>query len=217
MNLLDFALFVPVLLLSIVVHEVAHAWQARREGDTTAADQGRITLNPLAHLDIWGSVLVPVMLWASAGVMLGWAKPVPVDPRNFRHHPASDIRVSMAGIVSNLGLAVGFVAMAAVVGLLSPMLPTVAVTALGLIAAYGLFINLLLAFFNLLPIPPLDGSHVVANLLPRSLAAPYRKFGRFGLIAIMLLLILAPQTFSTLMAPVTWAFEFSMGLVGTIT
>jgi Zn-dependent protease len=217
MNLLDFALFVPVLLLSIVVHEVAHAWQARREGDTTAADQGRITLNPLAHLDIWGSVLVPVMLWASAGVMLGWAKPVPVDPRRFRDHPWSDIRVSMAGIVSNLGLAVGFLAMAAVVGLISPMLPTVAVTALGLIAAYGLFINLLLAFFNLLPIPPLDGSHVVANLLPHRLAIPYRKFGRFGLIAIMLLLILAPQTFSTILAPVTWVFRFSMGLVGSVT
>lgn len=215
-NLLDFALFVPVLLLSIVVHEVAHAWQARREGDTTAADEGRLTLNPLAHLDLWGSVLVPVMLWASAGVMLGWAKPVPVEPSRFRDHPWSDIRVSMAGIVSNLGLAVAFVGFAALVGLLTPMLPEVAATALGLLAAYGLFINLLLAFFNLLPIPPLDGSHVVSNLLPRRLAVPYRKFGQVGLIAIMVVLIFAPGLFGTIMAPVNWAYEFSMGLVGSV-
>jgi len=213
MNLVDFALFVPVLLLSIVVHEVAHAWQARREGDTTAEEEGRITLNPLAHLDLWGSVLVPVMLWASAGVMLGWARPVPVDPGRFREHPGSDIRVSMAGIVSNLGLAVGFLALAfAAVGL-APILPDIVSAGLGLVAAYGLFINLLLAFFNLLPIPPLDGSHVVASVLPRSLAVPYRKFGRLGLVAIMIVLIFAPGTFSTILAPVNWVFEFSMSLV----
>lgn len=213
MNLVDFALFVPVLLLSIVVHEVAHAWQARREGDTTAADQGRITLNPLAHLDLWGSVLVPIMLWASAGVMLGWARPVPVDASRFREHPWSDIRVSMAGIVSNLGLAVGFLALAFTAVGLAPILPDIVSTGLGLVAAYGLFINLLLAFFNLLPVPPLDGSHVVANLLPQRLAVPYRKFGQVGLIAIMVVLIFAPGTFSTILAPVNWAFEFSMSLV----
>jgi len=84
---------------------------------------------------------------------------------------------------------------------------------LGLVAAYGLFINLLLAFFNLLPIPPLDGSHVVASVLPRSLAVPYRKFGRLGLVAIMIVLIFAPGTFSTILAPVNWVFEFSMSLV----
>ncbi len=213
MNLVDFALFVPVLLLSIVVHEVAHAWQARREGDTTAADQGRITLNPLAHLDLWGSVLVPIMLWASAGVMLGWARPVPVDASRFREHPWSDIRVSMAGIVSNLGLSVGFLALAFTAVGLAPILPDIVSTGLGLVAAYGLFINLLLAFFNLLPVPPLDGSHVVANLLPQRLAVPYRKFGQVGLIAIMVVLIFAPGTFSTILAPVNWAFEFSMSLV----
>lgn len=217
MNLLDFALFVPVLLLSIVVHEVAHAWQARREGDTTAADQGRITLNPLVHLDLWGSVLVPVMLLASgANFLLGWAKPVPIESSRFRDHPWSDIRVSLAGIVSNIGLAVAFVAFAAVVGLFTPMLPEIVATALSLLAAYGLFINLLLAFFNLLPIPPLDGSHVVASLLPRRLAVPYRKFGQVGLIAIMVVLIFVPGLFGTIMAPVNWAYEFSMGLVGSV-
>ena len=214
MNPLEFAVLVPVLLLSIVVHEVAHAWQARREGDTTAADQGRITLNPIVHLDIWGSVLVPLLLWASsAGFLFGWAKPVPVDPRRFREHPWSDIRVSMAGIVSNVGLAVVFVAMAAVVGLLLPTLPRDVAAVLATVAGYGIFINLLLAFFNLLPIPPLDGSHVVANLLPPRLAAPYQRFGRFGVIAIMLVLIVSPGTFSIILSPVSWAYEQLVGLV----
>jgi Zn-dependent protease len=218
MNLLDFALFVPVLLLAIVVHEVAHAWQARREGDTTAADQGRITLNPLVHLDLFGSVLVPAMLWASsAGFLFGWAKPVPVNAARFRHHPGSDIRVSLAGIVSNLVLAVGFVLLAVLGGLLGPILPDVVRAALVPLTAYGVFINLLLAFFNLLPIPPLDGSHVVASLLPRRLAEPYRKFGQVGLIALMLVIFLKPSLFSSIMAPVNWAFEFSMGLVGSVT
>jgi len=157
---MDLALVIPVLLLSIVVHEVAHAWQARREGDSTAEELGRITLNPAKHLDLWGSVLVPGMLLASnAGILFGWAKPVPVDPRRFREHPWSDIRVSMAGIVSNLILAVAFTGLAVAVRGMAPLLPDTMLLGLGLVAGYGIFINLLLAFFNLLPIPPLDGSH----------------------------------------------------------
>ncbi|MDT8368207.1 MAG: site-2 protease family protein [Longimicrobiales bacterium] len=213
---MDFALLIPVLLLSIVVHEVAHAWQARREGDFTADELGRITLNPLRHLDLWGSFLVPAMLWVSAGVMLGWAKPVPVDPTRFRDHPGSDIRVSLAGIVSNLGLVVGFIGLAVATGTLAPLLPAFAVTGLETVAIYGIFINLLLAFFNLLPIPPLDGSHVVASLLPARLAAPYRRFGRFGLLTIMAILILAPGFFNLVMAPVNWGFELAARFVGAI-
>lgn len=214
---MEFALLIPILILSIVVHEVAHAWQARREGDTTAEDLGRITLNPIAHLDLWGSFLVPAMLWASAGVMLGWAKPVPVDPRRFREHPWSDIRVSMAGIVSNVMLAAGFIAFAFLASLISPFVAAEVEGVLLLIATYGIFINVLLAFFNLLPIPPLDGSHVVANLLPPRLAAPYRRFGQYGLLAMMAVLILWPSAFSTILAPVTWAVEASLRLVGAVT
>jgi len=212
---MEFALLIPVLLLSIVVHEVAHAWQARREGDSTAEELGRITLNPVKHLDLWGSVLVPGMLLASnAGILFGWAKPVPVNPSRFREHPWSDIRVSMAGIVSNIGLAVGFVALALAARGLAPLLPEAVVGGLGVVAAYGIFINLLLAFFNLLPIPPLDGSHVVANLLPDRLAEPYRRFGQVGVIALMVILIAAPGAFSTLMAPVYWTFDLLMRFVG---
>ena len=104
---MDFLLIIPVLLLSVVIHEVAHAWQALREGDTTARDLGRITLNPIPHLDPVGSIIVPVVLHLLPGSFLfGWAKPVPVNPRNFRNYRAGDIRVSLAGIVANLGLVV---------------------------------------------------------------------------------------------------------------
>src|SRR5687768_11656311 len=104
---MEFLVIAPVLLMSIVIHEVAHAWQARREGDFTAERLGRITLNPIRHMDPLGSVIVPLLLWRS-GMLFGWAKPVPVDPRNFREPKAGDIRVSLAGIVSNLGLALIF-------------------------------------------------------------------------------------------------------------
>jgi len=212
---MDFALIVPVLLLSIVVHEVAHAWQARREGDTTAEELGRITLNPLKHLDLWGSVLVPGMLVASnAGILFGWAKPVPVDPSRFREHPWSDVRVSMAGIVSNIGLAIGFALMALAVRGMAPLLPDLVLTGAGLVAGYGIFINLLLAFLNLLPIPPLDGSHVVAHLLPPRLADSYRRFGQLGLVALMVIMFVQPGLFGTLMSPVFWAFEAVMSVVG---
>ncbi len=210
---MEFALLAPILVLSIVVHEVAHAWQARREGDTTAEDQGRITMNPLVHLDLWGSFLVPAMLWATGGVLLGWAKPVPVDPRNFRDNPWSDIRVSMAGIVSNFILAACFVLFAVAVGLVSGALPEPLVVILNLIAVYGLFLNLLLAFFNLLPIPPLDGSHVVAHLLPPALARPYREFGRFGILVLLGLVLFVPSTFDYLYAPIRWIMTLSEAFV----
>lgn len=211
---MEFALFIPILLLSIVVHEVAHAWQARREGDRTAEEQGRITLNPLVHLDIWGSVVVPIALWATGGVLLGWAKPVPIDSRNFRDHPWSDIRVSLAGIVSNFILAFGFLLLAIVSGLLSASLPAPVPGALDAIATYGLFINLLLALFNLIPLPPLDGSHVMRHLLPSSLARPYQEFGRFGILVLIGLVLFVPQVFDVILAPVYGLMNASDAVVG---
>ncbi|MFG0253045.1 MAG: site-2 protease family protein [Phycisphaerales bacterium JB038] len=198
-----FALFVPILLASVVIHEVAHAWQARREGDPTAERLGRITLNPLPHLDLMGSIVVPAVLYSMGGLIFGWAKPVPVDPRNFRTHPWSDIRVSLAGIVSNLGLALVLTLLA------GPLLATGASEALRTALAYGIYLNLILAFFNLLPIPPLDGSHVVAHLLPPGAAVRYRRLGRYGILVLMALVFLLPDALSVLLAPVDWA----MGLV----
>lgn len=208
---MDFLLIVPVLLLSVVVHEVAHAWQALREGDTTARDLGRITLNPVPHLDPMGSIVVPLLLHFLPGNFLfGWAKPVPVNPRNYRNQRAGDIRVSLAGIVANLGLVVFFAAALALLPLLEGVLSPggQAGSTLFSILTYGVLINLILAYFNLIPIPPLDGSHVLKHLLPASLGARYMALGRYGIAILFLMLLVFPGGFATLLSPVFVAFDW---------
>lgn len=201
-------LLAPVLLASIVVHEVAHAWQARREGDPTAERQGRITLNPLPHIDPVGSVVVPLVLWFSGtSFLFGWAKPVPVVPSNFRDYRWGDIRVSLAGIVSNLILAVLFTLMLTAVVVAQPAVASGGVGAeviegARFMAYYGLYINLILAVFNLAPIPPLDGSHVVYHMLPPGLGERYRALGKYGLLILMGLLFLVPGAFGVILWPV---------------
>ncbi len=202
---MDAIILISVLICSVVVHEVAHAWQARREGDDTADKLGRITLNPIPHLDPVGSFIVPLALHLSgSGFLFGWAKPVPVDPRNYRNYVAGDIRVSMAGIVSNLILAVlATLGMAFVVKLESLVGPLGGVTSFVFQALYyALFINLILAFFNLIPIPPLDGSHVLAHLLPDELALKYRRMGRYGTFVLMGIVFFFPRAFQILLWPV---------------
>ncbi len=210
---MDFVLFIPILIASIVVHEVAHAWQARREGDDTAERLGRITLNPIPHLDLVGSIILPTVLYMGGGVLFGWAKPVPVDPSKFRDHPWSDIRVSMAGIVANLGLAVILTLFAASVAALGGFLPQGSQRILQQFAFQGIFINLLLAVFNLIPIPPLDGSHVMAKLLPPGLAIRYQAAGRYGFLILMGLVFLVPGTFGVLLTPVYWLMGLADGFV----
>ena len=201
-----FLLFLPALLVAIVAHELAHAWVARREGDPTAEREGRITLNPVPHLELMGSLVVPVGLWllSKGTFVFGWARPVPVDPRNFRHGAWSDVRVSLAGIAMNLLLAVAFLGMAgaALWGARAWPAAQTPLELLGQMALFGIFINLLLAVFNLIPIPPLDGSHVVFHLLPDDWKAPYRRFGRAGLGILMLLLFVVPGAFEVLLWPV---------------
>ena len=196
---------VVVLLFSIVVHEVAHAWQARREGDHLAESLGRITLNPIPHLDPFGSVLVPLILhFSGSGILFGWAKPVPVDPSQYRSPVWGDVRVSMAGIVSNFGLAI-LSTLGAVVLLRIEMVTgtfgTVGDLAI-LAMQYGILINLLLAVFNLVPLPPLDGSHVMFHVLPESVRYRYREMGRYGLFILIGLLFLVPDLFGIVLWPV---------------
>lgn len=202
---MDYVVIVAVLLSSIVVHEVAHAWQARREGDDTAEKLGRITFNPLLHLDLMGSLIVPLVLYYSGtGFLFGWAKPVPVNPANYRDYVAGDIRVSMAGIVSNLLLVVLATILTGILlkvqsvsGSLGGVID-IAVFALD----YTILINLILAIFNLIPVPPLDGSHVMAHALPVRFQQQYRVFGRYGVLVLIGVLYLVPGLFNVVLRPV---------------
>ena len=209
-------LFIPVLLFSVVLHEFAHAWQARREGDDTAHALGRLTLNPIPHIDLFGSIIFPALLLLSNSPFLfGWAKPVPVNPRNFRNYKAGDIRVSLAGIVSNLLLA--FV-LTIVIGLAIHTRRGVpaAESTMNLIqqmAMFGLQINLVLAVFNLIPIPPLDGSHVMYHLLPPQLGMRYRELGRYGMLILLGLMIFARDLFGVLMLPVAIMLNLATGFI----
>jgi Zn-dependent protease len=208
---MEAVLLVAVLIFSVVVHEVAHAWQARREGDDTADRLGRITLNPVPHLDLVGSLIVPLMLhFSGSGFLFGWAKPVPVNPANFRDFKWGDIRVSMAGIVSNLILAVLATLAGAVIFKARAIMGPLGLIgdSLAQMAVYGILINLVLAFFNLIPIPPLDGSHVLFHFLPRPLALRYREMGRYGLVIMMGLLFFVPGLFRVLL----WPVSFLMGV-----
>lgn len=177
--LIEAALKALVLLFSIVVHEVAHGYIAQRNGDPTARMLGRLTLNPIPHIDPIGSVLLPLLLLASgSGIIFGWAKPVPVNPLNFRNYRWGEITVSAAGPLSNLALAVLF-----------SYLLHLGPANLGLMkmALWGVQINIFLALFNLIPIPPLDGSHILAILLPRDLARVYAYLEPVGFILILVL------------------------------
>ena len=175
-------------MFSLSVHESAHAWTALKEGDPTAQSLGRISLNPLVHIDIIGTVVMPLlMIFTGAGFLFGWAKPCPVDPRRFRHLKRGQIIVSGAGPTSNLMLAVLFTAALflafRVVPDPSPRNP------LFLFLELGVSLNVLLAVFNMVPLPPLDGSHILQWILPNGLGhryvraiAPYGGFILLGLV-----------------------------------
>ena len=198
-------LFLPVLLFSVVLHEYAHAWQARREGDNTAYMLGRVTLNPIPHIDLFGSIIFPAVLALSnAPFMFGWAKPVPVNPRNYRNYRMGDIRVSLAGIVSNLILATFCILLFAAFHYAQQQMPGAASAFRTgqMMALQGVGINLVLALFNLIPIPPLDGSHVLYHLLPPELGMRYREIGRYGMLILLGLMIFARGVFEIIYAPV---------------
>ena len=203
----QFALAFPALLFSLVAHEVAHAWVALQQGDTTARDLGRITLNPAKHIDPVMTVLVPALLFVSTGgaVWFGGAKPVPVQPRNYRHYKRGDILVSLAGVTTNFVLAFVFAILAALVGLaLRGDIGGGAVEwvrTLFDMVRIGIYVNLGLCAFNLLPIPPLDGSHVFKYLLPPAWAQQYVALGRMGFVVLLLALWVARPLIALWMAP----------------
>jgi Zn-dependent protease len=184
----------PILLFSVVIHEIAHGFVAWKLGDPTARELGRLTLNPLPHIDPVGSVLVPLISLAAAGhVFIAWAKPVPVNPARFGHPRRDSILVSVVGPLSNLVLA--FVCAGSVIALayLSRSLgggtPPVAAELLQFLMTMfygGMYMNVVLAVFNMLPLPPLDGSHVLAAALPARAAQRYMSVGFLGVILFLL-------------------------------
>ena len=188
----------------MVAHEYAHGWAALRQGDPTAYQLGRLTWNPLKHIDPFLTIILPILTYITAGVMFGGAKPVPVNPRNYRNFKRGDIIVSLAGVVTNLILAVIAVFLVAIVGVAGSGIPVLAPSAsiLQLMLVYGILINLVLAFFNLIPIPPLDGSHVVKYLLPPAWALRYEQFGRYGILALMMLMMVGGGVMRYFFAPI---------------
>lgn len=202
----DFILLLPILLLSVVAHEFAHAWVAYREGDPTAFNRGRLTLNPIPHLDPVMSVIVPVLLWKVSGgtFAFGAARPVPVSPENFRHRRRGEILVASAGIAMNVAIAVvcgaAFVGAGLLAGAVTPISETLSVFQAMLMI--GIRLNVFLAFFNLLPVPPLDGSHLLALALPGRWQLRYQRVGPIGFLALMVAMFWIPGVGDRLMWPV---------------
>jgi Zn-dependent protease len=202
----------------MVAHEYAHAEAAYRQGDTTAYMLGRLTFNPIKHIDPFMTIILPVMLWFGSGgrYTFGAAKPVPVNPRNYRHYVRGDIIVSLAGIVVNLILFVISTGLFVLVGLLAQSLPALGSTLeiLQRMMFYGMWLNLVLAFFNLIPIPPLDGSHVFYHLLPPGAGMQYRQLQRFGFLPIMLVSFMLPGVIRFFLWPAYRLINAVGGVVG---
>ncbi len=184
---MEYIFLIIILIFSVVIHEVSHGAMAYYLGDPTAKYAGRLTLNPLKHLDPVGSVILPIFLIAMArltggGIIFGWAKPVPINPYNFRDQKYGELKVSLAGPGANLTIAVFF-------GLLLRFLPlSFSFSGLVLMFSYIVYINLLLAIFNLLPIPPLDGSHILFTFLPPSMLKTKIFLQQFGFIILLFII-----------------------------
>ncbi|MGH9643362.1 MAG: site-2 protease family protein [Terriglobales bacterium] len=189
-------------LFAISVHESAHAWTASRCGDPTARMLGRITLNPIRHIDLFGTIILPLIAAISGIPLLGWAKPTPVDPRNFKRPVLDDILTSVAGPVSNFIVAtialfiLGGIALSSTLGhSIVDGLPggyagevsNSAITPIAMLLYELMFINIVLAVFNLIPVPPLDGSHVLRHFLPESARMVFDRVGFFALLALVYL------------------------------
>jgi Zn-dependent protease len=206
-------IFAPVLLFSVIAHEYAHGYAALKQGDQTALMLGRLTWNPIKHIDPMMTIIVPALLWFGSGgrMLLGGAKPVPVNPRNYRNFKRGDIIVSLAGVATNLVIAIACALLIPAFGLLGKSAPGLASSA-GILQAMmvqGLMLNLVLIVFNLIPIPPLDGSHVMKYLLPAAISFRYQQISRYGIFILIALMMFAPGTLNLLMTPAFKTFGWT--------
>jgi len=184
-----------VLLFSVIIHELAHGYVAFSLGDPTAKHEGRLTLNPLKHLDPFGSIILPLLLFiAGSPFLFGWAKPVPVNPYNFKDQKYGEIKVSVAGPASNLLLAIFF-------GLILRFIPDILILnnpGIAIAFSYIVAINIWLAVFNLIPIPPLDGSWVLFSLLPMGLQNVKIFLKQYGIVILVLLILFGGALWSAI-------------------
>ncbi|MEA3463525.1 MAG: site-2 protease family protein [Patescibacteria group bacterium] len=228
MLILLFTIF--ALIMSAILHEYAHGWVAYKLGDNTAKDAGRLTLNPIAHLDLFGSIILPLLLIMSkTGFIIGWAKPVPYNPYNLRDQKYGDLKVAIGGPATNFLLAILF-------GLIARLMPLSAILKQNLIVNYfsgnhdfllnqmhgsmivsifvlsiiAVFINLLLMIFNLIPIPPLDGSKVLMTFLSADWKAKFHRVEPYGIFIILFLLMFG--FFSLIWPVLLFLFGLIVGL-----
>jgi len=207
------AIWAPGLVMGVVIHEYAHGFIAYKNGDSTAKNMGRLTLNPIAHIDLFGTILLPLLLiLINSGIIFGYAKPVPINPGYFRNYRKGLRYTSLAGPTSNLifaftvGLIYGlfyFIFFRVTSGqLMSDSLGYKTFELVSQIFQGAIYINIFLAIFNFIPIPPLDGSKIVASFLPDEVRFRYLSFGRFGFIIIFLFLFLGGRIFWSIISPV---------------
>ena len=200
MEITQLLFFFLIIIPSAIIHEYAHGWAADQMGDPTARNAGRLTLNPMAHIDIWGTILMPVLLLLFSGgsFMFAYAKPVPYNPYNLKNQKWGPALVGLAGPAANLIAAIFF-------GLLVRFLPYSAFTSLLAIIAYA---NILLMVFNLMPIPPLDGSKLLFAVLPDSMERLKINLKRFGFIILLLFIF---YFFGLIVPIITWLFHLITG------
>ena len=171
-----------ILIFSVVFHEVSHGVMANYLGDQTAKNEGRLTLNPLPHLDLMGSIILPALLILSkTGIIFGWAKPVPINPYNFRDQKYGEAKVAIVGPLANFSLALVF---GLVIRFFSYSLDPSVIYFL----TYIVYINIMLAVFNLVPIPPLDGSHILFTFLPESARSLKRFLSQYGFVILFIII-----------------------------
>jgi Zn-dependent protease len=200
----DALFYIAILVMSIVIHEVSHGFMAEYFGDDTARNAGRLTLNPIKHLDLFGSILLPsILILSHAGFLFGWAKPVPYNPNNLSNKKLGTIAVASAGVLANFIIAIVF-------GIIIRLLPSIFTDPVLLINLYKItsiivIVNLALGIFNLVPIPPLDGSKILFSFLPESAFSFIMAYEQYSLVLLLIFIVF----FSDYLYPIL-AFLFNL-------